>query len=179
MYKDLYCDPLSISMPCKPYTRQQDGSGMISHDEIRETCFQFNMPLTPEMLEMIIRWCTGEAGVVYSDLVTLINWKISLEQDFVDKITQQSAGHAHGDITSPSVVPAGHSLPHSTAPSPLLMTNYRTSSQMFKATVGGVKLSNSRSHGVPTIRSDLPAPRIKRVGDHTVSIMLLLNIHNM
>ena len=149
---------------------------MISHEEIRETCFQFNMPLTPEMLEMLIRWCTGGAGVVYSDLVTLINWKIPLEQQFVDKISQQLAGHDHSDITSPSAVPASRTLPNSTAPSPLLMANYRTSSQMFKATVGGVKLSNSRSHGVPTIRSDLPAPRIKRVGDHTVRIVYYIHL---
>ena len=53
--------------------------------------------------------------------------------------------------------------------SPLLSSNYRTSSQMIKATVGRVPTHNYRMYGVPTIRSDLPAPRIRRVGDSTVS----------
>lgn len=39
---------------------------------------------------------------------------------------------------------------------------------MIKATVGGVPSHNYRTYGVPTIRSDLPAPRIRRVSDHTV-----------
>lgn len=49
------------------------------------------------------------------------------------------------------------------------MSNYRTSSQMIKATIGGVPTHTYRAYGVPTIRSDLPAPCIKRVGDRTVS----------
>ena len=52
---------------------------------------------------------------------------------------------------------------------PKLMSNYHTSSEMIKATVGGVPSHNYRPYGVPTIRSDLPAPRIRRVADHTVS----------
>ena len=50
-----------------------------------------------------------------------------------------------------------------------LTYNYHTSSQMIKATVGGVPTHNYHTYGVPTIRSDLPAPRIRRVGDSTVS----------
>ena len=49
------------------------------------------------------------------------------------------------------------------------MSNYHTSSDMIKAIVGGVSTHNYRAYGVPTIRSDLPAPRIRRVSDHTVS----------
>ena len=55
------------------------------------------------------------------------------------------------------------------APSPKLMSNYHTSSEMIKATVGRIPTLNYRTYGVPTIRSDLPAPRIRRVSDHTVS----------
>ena len=65
----------------------------------------------------------------------------------------------------------GNDIPGDTqeAPSPKLMSNYRTSSEMIKATVGRTPTLNYRTYGVPTIRSDLPAPRIKRVSDHTVS----------
>ena len=57
--------------------------------------------------------------------------------------------------------------------SPQLMSNYHTSSEMIKATVGGVPTLNYRTYGVPTIRSDLPAPRIRRVADHTVGAILI------
>lgn len=66
--------------------------------------------------------------------------------------------------------PAGKSLS-----SPLLTSNYRTSSQTIKATVGRLPTHNYRTYGVPTIRSDLPAPRIRRVGDSTVSEPQLQN----
>ena len=58
--------------------------------------------------------------------------------------------------------------------SPQLMSNYHTSSEMIKATVGGVPAHNYRAYGVPTIRSDLPAPRIRRVSDHTVSSVAVM-----
>ena len=132
-----------------PIIALQSGSGTISADDVCEVCFLFNMPLTPEMLDMLIRWCSKESGVTYTDLVTLINWKSEPNQAVLDRV----AANAPEAIASP-----------------VLMSNYRTSSQMIKATVGGVKLSTSMPHGVPTIRSDLPAPRIKRVGDHTVSL---------
>ena len=47
--------------------------------------------------------------------------------------------------------------------------SYRTSSQTIGATVGGISNTNYPICGVPTIRSDKAAPRIKRVSDNTVS----------
>lgn len=47
--------------------------------------------------------------------------------------------------------------------------SYRTSSQTIGATVGGISNTNYPTCGVPTIRSDKAAPRIKRVSDNTVS----------
>ena len=56
---------------------------------------------------------------------------------------------------------------------PLLMHTpgggYRTSSHTIGATVGNISNMNYPTCGVPTIRSDKAAPRIKRVSDNTVS----------
>ena len=49
-----------------------------------------------------------------------------------------------------------------------LLPNYRTSSQSYRATSGAIPTEHLRSYGVPTIRSDLAAPRIKRVSDNKV-----------
>ena len=43
----------------------------------------------------------------------------------------------------------------------------KTSSQAIAATVGGISTRDFPSFGVPTVRSDLPAPRVKRVSDYT------------
>ena len=99
------------------------------------------------MLDMLVRWCGGDSGVMCSDLVALINWKSEPNQSVLDRVAANI-----GQTTSPH-----------------LKSKYRTSSQKIKAIVGEVKLLTTQSHGVPTIRSDLPAPRIKRVADHTVS----------
>ena len=49
-------------------------------------------------------------------------------------------------------------------------THYRTSSQMISSVVGALPASKDHhTYGVPTIRCDRPAPRIRRVGDSTVS----------
>lgn len=49
-------------------------------------------------------------------------------------------------------------------------THYRTSSQMISSVVGALPTgSEHHTYGVPTIRCDRPAPRIRRVGDSTVS----------
>lgn len=58
--------------------------------------------------------------------------------------------------TVPSVVSQG------------LLPNYRTSSQRYRATSGAIPTGHLRSYGVPTIRSDLAAPRLKRVSDNKV-----------
>ena len=50
-----------------------------------------------------------------------------------------------------------------------LLPNYRTTSQKYRATTGTIPTNHLRSYGVPTIRSDLAAPRIKRVSDSKVS----------
>lgn len=47
--------------------------------------------------------------------------------------------------------------------------SYRTSSQTICATIGNISNISYPTCGVPTIRSDKAAPRIKRVSDNTVS----------
>ena len=50
------------------------------------------------------------------------------------------------------------------------LSEYRSSSEV-KQVVGGAPPDHTHhTFGVPTIRSDLPAPRIKRVGDNKVSM---------
>ena len=106
---------------------------------------------------MLISWCsatdTVKDAVIYEDLVELMNWKESLEIQELSNTVQ----------TAIAKKPLSLKL--------YLLPNYKTTSQSIKGVVGPGSISTNqyRSYGVPTIRSDLPAPRIKRVSDNKVT----------
>jgi hypothetical protein len=60
---------------------------------VRETLFQFNIPLTVDMQELLIRWCINgdNEGVLYHDLVNLLDWKSQPDMDTVIRLMSTSA----------------------------------------------------------------------------------------
>lgn len=201
--------------------------------------FQFGLPLTSDMLEMLIHWCSVEGGgkgdatenrlVAYEEFITLMNWKapVMMERRTCTKIptscisndttviptslsaslTLKGATHVHNDTTPTTADKTAHApadkppkaimsttddatptntvkpTPMGATPTPVddaligkvptieiegLKSSYRTSSQYHRATAGSVPTGHLRSYGVPTIRSDIPAPRIKRVSERKV-----------
>uniref|UniRef100_A0A8C6JUZ4 EFHB C-terminal EF-hand domain-containing protein n=2 Tax=Melopsittacus undulatus TaxID=13146 RepID=A0A8C6JUZ4_MELUD len=54
-----------------------------------------------------------------------------------------------------------------TRPTDHVFTNYQTTSSQYNAVVGGLPTTCCPVRGVPSIRSDLPPPRIRRLGDRT------------
>ena len=117
------------------------------------------------MLEMLVRWTTtdprgaGPGGVAYEDLAVLMNWNYPVDDERLAKIAEYGVA----DRKHPSL---GES--HSSLSKLHLTETYKTSSQAYKATTGDLSTHNYRIFGVPTIRSDLPAPRLKRISDHKV-----------
>lgn len=73
----------------------QEGSGVIPAKVVRETFFQFNIALTVDMLEMLIRWCTAHTGeregVMYRELVNLLDWKCEPDTETISNISQTNA----------------------------------------------------------------------------------------
>lgn len=111
------------------------------------------------MLELLIHWCTlnGQQQVGYADLIALVNWKEELSADLRARVEQYAT-------------PPGGSQDQIPRPPPPILTNYLPTSQKIQATADSAPSHNLRVFGVPTIRSDIPAPRIKRVADTTVSV---------
>lgn len=66
---------------------------MIPAKAVRETFFQFNIPLTMDMQELVIRWCTNgdKNDVLYCDLVNLLDWKNQPDDDTVARLTSTPA----------------------------------------------------------------------------------------
>ncbi len=73
----------------------QDSCGRIAADEVREACFQFNVPLTPDMLELLITWCMVEVGgcegVLYREMLQLLNWKTEVADSVLTAISKSHA----------------------------------------------------------------------------------------
>ena len=148
----------------------KDNSGVIPAETVHDVAFHFRVPLAFEMLDMLVRWTTSEGtgGVAYQDLVILMDWTRPIPDEKFSQIAQHTADQPRTD-PQPTSDPATP-LPPTTPSSKLKMsTNYMTSSQAYRATVGELPTHGYRVYGVPTVRTDLPAPRIKRVSDPKVS----------
>ena len=134
----------------------KNGDGQIDKNELKKACSEFNLPIDDKMLTGLMGIMTGSNGASGSDgsasnginyvaFVNLLNWKNKMPKDLEleemnDQIIQQI----------------------DTA-----VTGHKTSSSFINATVGGLETKSWQSFGVPTVRSDIPAPQIRRVSDHT------------
>ena len=166
--------------------------GVIGIESLQELFFQFGVPLEEDMLKMLISWCRVPDTtdlVHYPLLLHYINWKDSLPSDKLNSTTigsipsvqlasKMAAGSSTEDATgkdqqamSPKEVIV-KSPPSQKQDQPVLVRtpggSYRTSSQVIGATVGNISNARYPTCGVPTIRADKAAPRIKRVSDNTV-----------
>ena len=146
---------------------------------------------------MLIKWCRVDEQpslVQYPLFMQYINWKTTAPSDKLNSTTigsipslqlasklssikpvQQSTDQtaSTGKDQGVSTATASDDGQQTARQAPLLVRtpggSYRTSSQTIGATVGGISNTTYPTCGVPTIRSDKAAPRIKRVSDNTVS----------
>ncbi|XP_077997743.1 EF-hand domain-containing family member B-like [Glandiceps talaboti] len=126
----------------------KNGDGKIDINELRACCVQFNLPVEPELLEQLLFACDANANgyIDYVAFANFLNWK--------DKMDQGVAVKREGDVeTIQKQIDKA-------------IGEHRTSASMINATVGGpLSAKGFRCYGVPTIRSDLPAPRFRRISD--------------
>ena len=152
-------------------------------EEVRELFFQFHVPLEPEMLELLLGWCTDVEGhVAVDEMIALLNWQEEISTELDNHMRDLVGGRGGGGaITRDTRMVV---LDHS----------YKTSAQTHSSSTGRIQTASKlyimhtstylhmvthihmvvhctdyRSFGVPTIRSDRPAPTIRRVGDNIVS----------
>lgn len=97
------------------------------------------------------------------------------QQSTNKKTTADNKDQAVGDVAEETVASTAHDGEQTGSQQAALLMqrtpgdSYRTSSHTIGATVGNISNMNYPTCGVPTIRSDKAAPRIKRVSDNTVS----------
>ena len=81
---------------------------MIPAKAVRETLFQFNIPLTVDMQELLIRWCIDgdNKGVLYRDLVNLLDWKSQPDVDTIVRLTSTSATNGQFGVEYKAIITA-------------------------------------------------------------------------
>ncbi|XP_043922168.1 EF-hand domain-containing family member B [Protopterus annectens] len=167
------------------------GDGKIDKDELWKVCEEFHLDLEPQLLDALIEYCDvdGDGLINFVEFVNFLNWKDKLplgptEEQILMKGTKKKAEPSDlppsgtdgsksggGTLVKPEdLVPLEHGssvkIPVTlTKPRDRVRHHYQTSSSMINAVVGRFPVTNYHTYGVPTVRSDLAAPRIKRISD--------------
>lgn len=167
----------------------KDGSGRIKLDGLREACIQYHLPVEPELLEQLMDYCDSnkDGSINYLEFSNFLNWKDKMPSGFGPKTVETPKSPMVPKSAPNPQVRTPHSgtgvrvseedllpkSPQSAESTPrrlqkqidLAIGSHRTSSSMINAVIGGVNTRGFRTYGVPTIRTDLPGPRIRRVDD--------------
>ncbi|XP_074999535.1 EF-hand domain-containing family member B isoform X2 [Calonectris borealis] len=165
----------------------KNGNGMIDKDDLRKSCFQLNLNIDDELLDSLFDYCDlDKDGLInYVEFANFLNWKDKMAaKEFEEKIITK------GEKLDAPVLPEDTKTndepllkqedlvlkePRSSEKTSKMLTrsadhvfaNYRTTSSQYNAVVGGLPTTCYPVCGVPTIRSDIPAPRIRRISDRT------------
>ncbi|XP_035527590.1 EF-hand domain-containing family member B [Morone saxatilis] len=170
----------------------KNGKGMIDKEDLRAVCRQFQLGVSEPVLDDLMDHCdTDKDGLInFVEFANFLNWKDKMpinsrEQRIMTNERQTSTAPANteGKSSSDSAqLPESPALiepedlepvePGSSKKTVRTLRRLRadpdhfvTSSSLIGAVSDGPLTSNSRAYGVPSVRSDLPPPRIKRVSD--------------
>ncbi|KAM6177384.1 EF-hand domain-containing family member B [Erethizon dorsatum] len=165
------------------------GDGMIDKAELQEACDQANLHLDETLLTQLFDYCDvdNDGLINYLEFANFLNWKDSMplkeyeERVIIKGRKPDCANPAEANVkeSEPTLLIKPEDIvlkePGSSEkilrtlqrPSDKVSHFYKTSSSEINAVVGAVPSICYPIHGVPTIRSDIPAPRIRRVSDRT------------
>ncbi|XP_037380788.1 EF-hand domain-containing family member B isoform X2 [Talpa occidentalis] len=165
------------------------GDGMIDKDELREACEQINLHLDEKLLDQLFEYCDvdNDGLINYLEFANFLTWKDKMPPQESEKRVIITGSRI--DCTEPTekkfekceptllikpedivIKEPGSSettLRTLLRPSDKVSNHYKTTSSEISAVVGGVPSTCYPICGVPTIRSDIPVPRIRRISDRT------------
>ena len=127
-----------------------DKSGFVDKKELAAVCSKAGFDLEDALLDDLVKQAGGDAEgkINYESFVNFLNWK--------DYLPNGKMGQEYEKVGN---------LSKSIDPAPW---GYETSAGNIDATIGGDGFRDTREwrrYGVPTIRSDIAAPRLRRVSD--------------
>ncbi|KAM9782540.1 EF-hand domain-containing family member B [Neosynchiropus ocellatus] len=165
------------------------GEGAIAKERLQEVCREFQVDVSDPVLDELMSLCDSDQdGVInFLEFANFLNWKDKMplsqrEQRILTSERRTCSAPGSTERKTPSAsealiqpedlepVASGSSLKTVRTLRRLRAApeHFTTSSSIFGSGNGeSPEQPDSRTFGVPTVRSDLPAPRIKRVSDST------------
>ncbi|KAM6223849.1 EF-hand domain-containing family member B [Rhynchocyon petersi] len=165
------------------------GDGMIDKAELQEACEQADLHLHEKLLDQLFDYCdVDKDGMIsYLEFANFLNWKDQMPlKEHEERVIVKGRQRDCTDLTevnieecesTPLIKPEDivFKMPGSSEktlrtllrPSDKVSKDYKTSSSEINAVVGAIPSTCYPIYGVPTIRSDIPAPRIRRISDRT------------
>ncbi|XP_067303887.1 EF-hand domain-containing family member B isoform X2 [Pseudorasbora parva] len=167
------------------------GQGKINKEDLKDVCHQFNMIVSDPVLDELMDYCDADKdGLIdFMEFSNFLNWKDKMpinrvEQKLLtgERMAWSAPANMHrtdlqktSDIKplirpedlEPVEVGSTRKTPKTLSRHRTVQDRFITSSSLINAVVGGPSPADYHVFGVPTVRSDLPAPRIKRVSDRT------------
>ncbi|KAM6935605.1 EF-hand domain-containing family member B [Lycodopsis pacificus] len=167
------------------------GKGRIDKEDLQAVCRQFQLDVSRPVLDDLMDYCdTDKDGLInFLEFANFLNWKDKMpinsqEQRIMTNELQSSTAPDNTERkpqSEPAQLPASQALikpedlepikPGSSLKTPRTLRQPREAPDHFMTSstlIGSVSdppASNGRTYGLPTVRCDLPAPRIKRVTD--------------
>ncbi|KAL4217128.1 hypothetical protein ACF0H5_023582 [Mactra antiquata] len=149
----------------------KDGKGKIDINDLREACIQFHLPVEPELLYQLMDYCDvdRDGKINYLEFANFLNWKDKMPSGIERAASSRQAEKVMiKEDLAPRTPQSAESTPRRLQKQiDDAIGDHRTSASMINAVIGpnGISTRDYRRYGVPTIRTDLPAPRIRRVDD--------------
>ncbi|XP_047217778.1 EF-hand domain-containing family member B [Girardinichthys multiradiatus] len=163
----------------------QKGRGLIDKEDLRAVCHELNLKLSDKVLDELMEDCdTDKDGFInFVEFANFLNWKDKMPINEC----QSSSAPVSADRKPSSELPEPPSSQALIRPEDLepiepgsswktvkTIRRPRAASEHFSTSASDIGsnsdvllTSNARTYGIPSKRSDLPAPRIKRVSDRT------------
>ncbi|XP_036414117.1 EF-hand domain-containing family member B [Colossoma macropomum] len=170
--------------------------GKIDKEDLRDMCHQFNLDLSGDVLDGLMDYCdVDKDGLInFLEFANFLNWKDKMpiskaEQRILTRGRNASSAPANiqrvelqrsdsekqawseslarPEDLEPVEVWSTLKTPRTLCRSRAERDRFVTSSSFISAVVGGLPTTDYRTYGVPSVRTDLPAPRIKRISDRT------------
>ncbi|XP_028402808.1 EF-hand domain-containing family member B-like [Dendronephthya gigantea] len=144
----------------------KDKSGKISIDELQTICEYLRLPVEEELLHALILYCDvdGDRQIDYEEFCKFLNWENAFEDELEYNQKAWPKAQEKNKTEDGVELPDIHKT---TRQIDKAVGGWKTSSSTINATVGRHNTQDWKSFGVPTIRSDLAAPRIRRISDRT------------
>ncbi|XP_071239777.1 EF-hand domain-containing family member B isoform X2 [Salvelinus alpinus] len=171
---------------------KKKGQGVIDKEDLQDVCRQFNLDLSGPMLDDLMEYCdVDKDGLLnFLEFANFLNWKDKMPISKVEQriLTSECKTSTAPDNMQREALPVRPAASEALArpedlepvevgsmlktPKTLnrprtIQDRFITSSSLIRAVVGGLPTTDYRMYGTPTVRTDLAAPRIKRVSDST------------